>query len=851
MKVLVLVAALALATSAQAAVTTQLPVGVAPLAYELSVTPDAKALTFQGSVKISLTTAGPQRRIVLNALGLKIARASLDGAPARIALDPKTQTASFTPAKPLAPGPHVLDIRYSGKINDGPSGLFHVDYGGGRMLATQFEPADARRFLPVFDEPAKKAVFIVTAVVPQGQLALSNMPEAASTSLPGGLKRVRFAPTPKMSSYLLFFGAGDLERITAKVGGAQVGVVMRRGDTANGRYALEAAKKILAFYNDYFGYRYPLPKLDLIGAPGDVAGAMENWGAILYSQNYLVVDPRLSTAEDRQTVFNVVAHEMAHQWFGDLVTMAWWDDLWLNEGFANFMSVKAAAGLHPDWKPWLGAQTEKDQAIRLDARASTHPIVRPIASVAEAEQAFDSITYEKGESVIRMLEAYAGPDRWQAGVRAYVAAHAYGNTVSDNLWTAIDKAAGKPVSAVAHDFTLQGGVPLIRVGPGSDVTLSQDRFGLDGPSKAPRTWKVPVKVQALGGGKPQDVLTAGAQTHALENLAGPAIVNAGQTGYFRTLYAPDAFAGLAGRFNELGPADQIGLLDDGVALGLAGYAPIGDYLQLATLVPANADPLVWRDLADGLAGLDTHFDPGPAQAAYRAWAVRRLVPVLARIGFDPKLGEADNEAVLREALLVALSELNDHGVFEEAQRRFEASGHDLGRLPADTRSWVLASLARGADAAMFDALQAAAKATPDPLAKEKIYEALAGVRDSDLASRVLALAITDEPPSGTGSRLILAVAVEHPDLAWRFSVEHMDIIAKGFDSLTRTTFAPRVAQTSSDPRRAEELQAYAAKAIPANAQGEVKVAIARIRYGAELKQKRAPEISAWIAAHGG
>ena len=850
MNVFVLAAALALATSAQAAVTTQLPVGVTPLAYDLSITPDAKALTFQGSVKIGLTTTGPQRRIVLNALGLKIARASLDGAPAKVALDSKTQTASFTPARPLPPGRHVLAIGYSGKVNDGPSGLFHVDYDGGRMLATQFEPADARRFLPVFDEPSKKAIFTVTAVVPQGQMALSNMPEAASTPLPGGLKRVRFAPTPRMSAYLLFFGAGDLERITAKVGATQVGVVMRRGDTANGRYALEAATRILAFYNDYFGYRYPLPKLDLIGAPGEVGGAMENWGAILYSQNYLVVDPKLSTAEDRQTVFGVVAHEMAHQWFGDLVTMAWWDDLWLNEGFANFMSVKAAAGLHPEWKPWLSAQAEKDLAIRLDARASTHPIVRPIASVAEAEQAFDPITYEKGESVIRMLEAYAGPDRWQAGVRAYVAAHAYGNTVSNNLWTAIDKAAGKPVSAVAHDFTLQGGVPLIRVGAGPGVTLSQDRFGLDEPSKAPRTWKVPVKIQALLGGEPLDVLTAGAQASTLENLVGPAIVNAGQTGYFRTLYTPDAFAGLAGRFGAFDPADQIGLLDDGVALGLTGYAPIGDYLQLATALPATADPLVWRNLVDGLAGLDTHFDPGPAQAAYRAWAAGRLAPVLARVGFDPKPGEADNEAVLRDALLVALSELNDPGVFAEARRRFEASGGDLTKLPADTRSWVLASLARGADATMFDALRAAAKASPDPLAKEKIYEALAGARDIELAARVLALAITDEPPSGTGPRLIQAVASEHPDLAWRFSLEHMDAIAKGFDSLTRTTFAPRVAQTSSDPRRAEELEAYAAKAIPANAQGEVKVAVARIRYAAELKQKRAPEISAWIAAHG-
>jgi aminopeptidase N len=851
MKVIVLVAALAVSTAAQASVHTQLPLGVTPLAYDLTITPDAKALTFQGAVEISLATRTSQRRIVLNAVDLKIAEASLDGARARVALDPKSQTASFTPARPLAPGRHLLAIRYAGKINEGPSGFFHVDYDGGRMLATQFEPSDARRFLPVFDEPSKKAVFNLSAVVSERQMALSNMPQAGSTPLPGSLKRVRFAPTPKMSSYLLFLGVGDLERITARVGDTTVGVVMRRGDTANGRYALEAATGILAFYNDYFGLKYPLPKLDLIAAPGEVGGAMENWGAILYSQNFLVVDPRLSTVEDRQTVFNVVAHEMAHQWFGDLVTAAWWDDLWLNEGFANFMAVKAADQLHPDWRPWLSAQTEKDQAIRLDARGSTHPIVRPIASVAEAEQAFDAITYEKAEWVIRMLEAYAGPDRWQAGVRAYVAAHAYGAATSDDLWTAIDKAAGKPVSIVAHDFTLQGGVPLISVEAGPGVVLRQGRFGLDDASRAPRTWRTPVNVLALvGHGEMTDPLVGGPLPHPLDNLRGPVIVNAGQTGYFRTLYAPGAFAALAERFGDLDPADQLGLMDDSVALGLSGDAPIGDYLQLVAALPASAEPLVWRDVVDDLVGLDTHFDPGPTQTAYRAWAARRLDPALKRVGFDPQAGEADNEVVLRDALLAGLAGLGDHRVFEEARRRFEASGEDLARVSADTRAWMLVSLTHGADAPLFDTLLARARATRDPLEKEKLYEALASVRDDVLAARVLGLALSDEIPSGLGPRLIQTVAAEHPDLAWRFSLEHMATIARGFDSLTRTTFSPHIAEASSDPRRADELVAYAATAIPADAQGEVKVAVARILYAAELKQKRAPEISAWIAAHG-
>ncbi|WP_421931957.1 M1 family metallopeptidase [Phenylobacterium sp.] len=849
MKLFALATALVLgALPAQAAVQTQLPAGVEPVAYDLTVTPDAKALTFKGQVRITLTTARPTDRVVLNAADLTFAQASLDGAPAKVTTDPEAQTATFALARPLKAGRHVLAVSYAGKINEGPAGLFHVDYDGGRMLMTQFEPADGRRFAPMFDEPAKKAVWTVSAVVPATQMALSNMPQSASTPLAGGLKKVRFAPTPKMSSYLLFFGLGDLERISAQVDGTTVGVVMRKGDTANGRYALEAATQLLAYYNGYFGVKYPLPKLDLIGAPGEAAGAMENWGAILYTQSYIVVDPKLSTAADRQTVFNVVAHEMAHQWFGDLVTMAWWDDLWLNEGFANWMAVKASDHFHPEWRPLLTAQADKDDALKLDSKASTHPVVQTINTVAQAEQAFDAITYQKGEAVIRMLEGYAGPDAWRDGVRAYMAAHAYGNTASRDLWAAIDKAAGKPISAIAHDFTLQPGVPLIALASGSPPTLSQGRFGTDEASKAPLTWRVPVRAAPVTG--LGSAIISGAAPQTMDGLVMPAVLNAGQTGYYRSLYDAKAFALVAGQMGKWEAADQIGLLDDGLALGLAGYAPVGNYLQLAAALPASADPLVWRRAADGLAGLDGYFDPGPGRDAYRAWVLARLAPVLSRVGFDARAGEADNEAILRETLLTALIALDSPAVLAEARRRFEATGHDLSKLDASARSWVLPGVVQGADAATFETLRGLARASRDPLEKQQLYELLAGVQDAALAQRVLDLAITDEPPTNVGPRLIAGVSNEHPDLAWRFTLANLPAISKGFDALRRNSFVPGIAGRSKDAARAEELLAFAAANIPADAQGDTKVAVARIRYGAEIKARRVPEISAWIAAQG-
>ena len=591
--------------------------------------------------------------------------------------------------------------------------------------------------------------------------------------------------------------------------------------------------------------KYPLPKLDLVGSPGESAGAMENWGAILYTQTYILVDPRLSSERERQQVFSVIAHEMAHQWFGDLVTMAWWDDLWLNEGFASWMASKASDHFHPEWKPLLGALSDKDEALKLDARSSTHPIVQPVETVAQAEQAFDAITYQKGEAVIRMLEAYAGQDNWRTGVRAYMARHQYGNTISDDLWREIDAAAGKPVSQVAADFTRQPGVPLLGViGEPGALQVSQGRFGVDAGSKSPLTWRVPVGDPAASGGQR---LVSGAKPSPLPAAA--LIVNAGQTGYYRTLYAPRAFAALAQRYPTLPAADQIGALDDAIALGLAGYAPIADGLALGAALPTGADPEVWNNAGPRLAGFDLYYEAGPRREAYRAWVSGRLSPVLALLGWDARPGEPSNAGVLRESLIGTLSLLDDPATVAEARRRMAGAQRDPATLTGGLRDPVIAAVARHADPAAFDALLAQARLSKDPLERNKLFAALATVGDPALAQRMLDFAISPDAPSNTATRLIGTVAQQHPDLAWSFTLAHIDQIAKGAGALTRTIFIPAIAGASTDARRADELTAYAAANIPADAQGAVRVAVARIRYAAEIKARRIPEIDAWIDAH--
>ena len=331
---------------------------------------------------------------------------------------------------------------------------------------------------------------------------------AVVTAAPDGTQLYSFRQSPVMSSYLLFLGMGDMERKTVMVGKTEIGVITRSGVSDQGDYALASAKRLLTYYNDYFGQPYPLPKLDMIAGPGSSQffGAMENWGAIFYFEPELLFDKKRATESDKQRIFTVVAHEMAHQWFGDLVTMSWWDDLWLNEGFASWMENKSSADLNPDWFARDSAVAfDREGALAIDATAATHPIIRHVETVDQIGEAFDSITYQKGQAVIGMIESTIGPDAFRAGIRSYMAKYRYGNTQTDQLWAELEKASGKPVAAFAHDFTLQGGVPLITVtnavcrNGDTLVTLDQGRFGLDAASKAPQQWQVPLRIASIGG----------------------------------------------------------------------------------------------------------------------------------------------------------------------------------------------------------------------------------------------------------------------------------------------------------------------------------------------------------------
>ncbi|HEU4851252.1 MAG TPA: M1 family metallopeptidase [Telluria sp.] len=847
--------------------TTQLPRSVAPSHYEVSITPNAAAATFTSKATISLTVLEPTSSITLNAADMAFASASLTGAAGapmqpKISVDEANQTATFTFAQPLARGEYKLALDYSGKIGTQANGLFSLDYdtpeGKRRALYTQFENSDARRMIPSWDEPAYKATFTLEAVIPADQMAVSNMPVKTSTALPDGRKRVLFGRSPKMSTYLLFFALGDFDRATLNVAGTELGVVTKKGNVKQARYVLDESGKLLKEFNNYFGVRYPLPKLDNVAAPGrsQFFGAMENWGAIFTFEYAILLDPAISTQGDKERAFTIAAHEMAHQWFGDLVTMRWWDDLWLNEGFASWMESRMTEKLHPEWNSTLGAVKVREDAMQRDSIASTHPVVQHVETVEQASQAFDSITYQKGEAVIRMLENYVGETAWRDGVRAYIKKHSYANTVSDDLWREIERAARKPVTAIAHDFTLQPGVPMIRVvdatckAGNTHVSVEQGEFTRDRADKKPLAWRVPVIAQTVGSKTPARALVTGGKGQFTVPGCGALVVNAGQAGYYRTVYSDALFARLSKDFANVKPIDQLGVLADSWALGMAGLQDPAHFLDLANALPLSADPQVWGRVAGTFNGINDRYRGDEARRQkFAAFALKRLRPVMTQIGWNARKGELETVATLREQMIVTLSNLGDAGVIAEARRRYAAQSTDATAVPGPLRKAIMHVVASHADAATWEQMRAAAKAEKSQMIKDSYYDLLASAEDKALAQRALEMALTDEPGVTNSADMIGTVAENHPELAFDFALANIAKVNERVDVTSRSRYFPRLAQGSAEQSTLAKLEKYAQEHLAPTSRRDAEAAAANIATRIKVNNELLPKIDKWLAAH--
>ncbi len=759
----------------------RLPRDVRPLAYTLDLVPDADTLTTHGRETVLLEFLAPAATIRFNSLGERLTQVRFDGRAVRaVDSDDAAQLTTVTLPQAAAPGRHTLSFRFSGVIERDPHGLYLLQYRDAhgavaRVLSTQMESTDARRMFPCWDEPAFRATFQLRTTQPADWAAIGNMP-VERRSVRGRLATTRFARSPPMPSYLVEYTAGDLAALRGGAGRTAIGVWAVRGQEALGATALQSAAQILPDYERYFGVPYPLPKLDLIAIPGGWDGAMENWGAITFADNVLLFTPG-SSLQNAQDIFATEAHEMAHLWNGDLVTMAWWDDLWLNESFAEWMADRETALRHPDWDYWLLKDADRESAMTADARASSHAIQRPVLDELQASTAFDSdITYDKGASVLRMLEANAGPEAFRAGIHAFLGDHAYSNATSADLWQALDAATGRQFGAIAAGWTEQPGFPLVSVSASCDaagartLTLSQRRFLLSGTDAQQPHWRVPLQVRDAPAEPPHaELLTADGQQLAAGRCSEPLSVNAGAIGYYRVAYDAATLALDARNFARLPDADGIALLDDQWALVETGAAPLASYLDLVAALSPQRDPRSWQQAIGALGTIEFAERGLPGHERFVAHARTLLAPAYAALGSEARSGDTPAARAVRRELAQALGMWGDPAVVADMRRRFGLLASGARPATPEDQTMIIAVVARNADAATFSALRALAVAAPDMATQQREFAALAQVADPALAADAVHVALSDEmPPQDDFLRLnmIVALAGLHPQLSW-------------------------------------------------------------------------------------
>lgn len=834
----------------------KLPKTVVPEHYNLRVTPDLEKNTFEGEVSIRIRVRETVSEIVLNAANLEIRTARLSGAgqaPVNLKpiLDPKSELLRFKLRKPLPPETYELSITYAGQLNGQTSGFYYGYYVSAsgekqKMLSSQLEPADARRLLPCWDEPVFRASFQAAIDLPPAMMAVSNTPVVGVEKMPNGLQRTRFAPTPKMSSYLLVLVAGPLERLSGTQDGVDIGIVTAVGKRDTGKYALDASKELLRYFNEYFGIAYPLPKLDQIAVPSTAGfGAMENWGGITYDEAVLLFDPRTSSDGTRRNIYGVIAHEMAHQWFGDLVTMAWWDNLWLNEGFASWMGTKATDHANKEWGVWREAQFDREAAMNLDARESTHPIQQPVKDESQATDAFDTITYLKGQSFLRMLETWLGDDTFRAGIRAYVEKHKYSNATTADLWAALEKASGKPVTRMAQGWTELSGFPVVQVSARCEggkrlISLRQEQFRSDA-EPGERLWVIPVAVSNAGT-LSYELLDERAREFSRPGCAGAVILDPEAVGFYRVEYTPELLAELTNNWRRLSVDTRLKLLSDAWALAETGRSPLAGYLQMVEQARRDPEPAITVQIRGRLDRLDALARDDVARPALRAFAISVLRPRLDKLGWDARRDDSQETLELRSKLISTLGEFGDAGVRAEAAKRFAKFLKNPASLPAGLADPVIETVGRSANAATWELLYERARTASGSEEQRRYIYALCVNEDPVLARRTLELSLGDTLPISLATAIPRLVGLRHQALAWEFAKANYEALIKRLPTYQLNSYFGGVVAESADAALADELEKWASKNLPASALQRTRRAAVGIRINAVQKQRLLPQL---------
>jgi len=763
----------------------RLPRHVVPIRYDLRLEPDLPTSSFAGQETITLTVHQPTSKIVLNAIELDITSAQIEGdsGPTRqatIALDAALERCHLTFTTPLSPGSWRLTITFCGTLNDKLRGFYRSTYKDERgathsLAATQFEATDARRAFPCWDEPNFKAVFGTTLVIDPTLTAVSNT-TIASETLSGGKKVVRFADTIKMSTYLVAFIVGRIEPTEpVMVGQTPLRLWAIHGKGHLARFGQDIAAASLSFFEGYYGIPYPGDKLDLLAIPDFASGAMENLGAITYRETALLVDRQSATHGELERVADVVAHENAHMWFGDLVTMSWWNGLWLNEAFATFMEMLAVDAWKPEWKRWDSFDVSRAAAFSVDGLHSTRPIEYPVQAPKDADAMFDVLTYEKGASVLRMLEQRIGPTVFRDGVRDYLHAHAYGNADTNDLWVSLGKIAKQPVPELMDGWIFQPGYPLItaELREGLELVLTQQRFTYL-PNPSPLTWQIPLQMRVIAGGKTSTLrmlLTEKDTTVPLPHDWESILLNEEGHGFYRVCYAPDLLDRLLSTgIDRLAATERFNLINDAWAATVAGHMSLTDYLDLTARFTAERDKNVWVVLLDSFSFLNRIITVED-RPALEAFVRDRIGPAVADLGWVPRSGESELTKQLRGELIGAQGKLgNDPAIQRRAAELYRIYRNDATAVDPNVVPSLITILAHTGDATRYDEFNERFSTAATPQEERRYLFSLAAFQPKALLERTLARTIIGEIRTQDAPFLVSAILgnVYGRELAWGF-----------------------------------------------------------------------------------
>ncbi len=740
----------------------------APINYQLTFEPDLKKFTFSGTEIIAVSCKKPTNLITIHCAELKIksciVMSGKDIITSTLKINEKKEELSIKLSKKIK-GAATISLEFQGILNDRLLGFYRSQYKqGGKtkyLATTQFEAADARRAFPCWDEPEAKATFEISIIADNKFTAISNMPVKSKKKL-DGKTLYKFGKTPVVSTYLIYLGVGEFEYLTGKVGKVQIRVVTTKGHKSKGKFSLELGKKLLTSYEKYFGIRYPLPKLDLIAIPDFAAGAMENWGAITFRETILLYDPKTSSTRTKQFIAEVISHEIAHMWFGNLVTMKWWNDLWLNESFATFMATKFVDKFYPEWDMWNQfVEDAMNVAMSLDSLKTTHPIDVKVNSTSEIREIFDAISYDKGGCVLRMLEHYVGEPNFQKGLKKYLSDFKYKNAEGQDLWNAIGKASNMPVSSMVNSWLRQPGFPLIEITQdGNNLKLKQKRYLLEHDKKFSKgLWSIPVSL-GLENEISKKLFTKKSMSVKLPKNTIGFVANYGRKGFYRVKYDEGILLDLKMLVDEkrLPAIDRWAIQNDLFSLCVSGDESVRNYLDFTDAYYAEDSYLALVNVAHNLASLYFRAFDETFVEEIRGYTINYFRKILFNLGWEPKKSDKHTDALLRAFTISVLGKMNDDDVTDEALKRYSKFLKSPNSLSPDLVEPICSIAAWNGDAKTHLQLTKLYKNAKTMEEKLRFLSAMCGFKNTKLLKKTLDYSQTSDVRSQNMQLPIMKVA---------------------------------------------------------------------------------------------